>query len=167
MVNVPHSVGIASNQLVTPLIGALHSSTVNSISVVLYMARWVRIAQSVWRLATGWTVWGRIPVEMRFSAPVQTSPGAYPASYMIGTGSFLGVKHPGCSVDHPPLSSAEVKKRVELYLYFLWAFVDFTRVNCTFYLLYKANCDSLSEIFYWLQRIQRQVNRALLARGNT
>jgi len=28
-----------------------------------------------------------------------------------------GVKHQGHGVDHPPLSSAEVKERVELYLY--------------------------------------------------
>ena len=30
--------------------------------------------------------------EARFSAPVQTDPGAYPASCTMGTGSFLGVK---------------------------------------------------------------------------
>jgi hypothetical protein len=35
----------------------------------------------------------------------------------MGTVSFLGVKQPGRSVNHPPLSSAEVKERVELYLY--------------------------------------------------
>jgi hypothetical protein len=29
-------------------------------------------------------------------------------------------------------SSAEVKERVELYLYFMWAFVACSRVNCTF-----------------------------------
>jgi len=28
----------------------------------------------------------RIPVEARFSAPVQTGPGAHPASYTVGTG---------------------------------------------------------------------------------
>ena len=33
----------------------------------------------------------RIPVRVRFSAPVQTGPGAYPASCIMGTGSFLGV----------------------------------------------------------------------------
>jgi hypothetical protein len=53
----------------------------------------------------------------RFSAPVQTGPGAHPASYTMGTGSFPGVKWPGRGVDHPPPSSAEVKERVELYLY--------------------------------------------------
>jgi hypothetical protein len=34
----------------------------------------------------------RIPVVARFSAPVQTGPGAYPASCTMGTGSFPGVK---------------------------------------------------------------------------
>ena len=34
----------------------------------------------------------RIPVGARFSTPVQTSPGAHPASCTMGTGSFLGVK---------------------------------------------------------------------------
>jgi len=35
----------------------------------------------------------------------------------LGTGSFPGVKRPGRGVDHPPTSSAEVKERVQLYLY--------------------------------------------------
>jgi len=34
----------------------------------------------------------RIPVGARFSAPVQTDPGAHPASCKMGTGSFPGVK---------------------------------------------------------------------------
>jgi len=54
---------------------------------------------------------------MRFPAPVQTGPEAHPASCTMGTGSFPGVKWPGRGVDHPPPSSAEVKERVELYLY--------------------------------------------------
>ena len=37
----------------------------------------------------------RIPVEARFSAPVQTGPGAHPASYTMGAGCFLGVKRSG------------------------------------------------------------------------
>ena len=43
----------------------------------------------------------RIPVEARYSTPVQTGPGAYPASYTTGTGSFPGVKRPGRDVDPP------------------------------------------------------------------
>jgi hypothetical protein len=58
------------------------------------------------------TRWGA-----RFSTPVQTGPGAYPASCTMGTGSFPGVKRPGRGVDHPPSSSAEVKEIEELYLY--------------------------------------------------
>jgi len=51
------------------------------------------------------------------SAPVYTGPGAQPSSHTMGTGSFPGVKRPGCAVDHPLPSSAEVKIRVELYHY--------------------------------------------------
>jgi hypothetical protein len=35
----------------------------------------------------------------------------------MGTGSFPGVQRPGRGVDHPLSSNAEVKERVELYLY--------------------------------------------------
>jgi len=35
----------------------------------------------------------------------------------MGTGSFPGVNLPGRGVYHPPPPSAEVKERVELYLY--------------------------------------------------
>jgi len=52
----------------------------------------------------------RIPVRggAIFSAPVQTRPGAHPASYTVGTGSFLGEKRPACGAD--------VEGRVELYI---------------------------------------------------
>ena len=65
----------------------------------------------------------------RFSAPVQTGPGAYPASYVMGTGSLsLRVKRPGRGIDQPPSSSAEVKERIELYLYSpsgpFWPFLE-------------------------------------------
>ena len=53
----------------------------------------------------------------RFSASDHTGPRTHPASYRVGTGSFLGVKRPGRGIDHPPPSSAEVKEREELYLY--------------------------------------------------
>ena len=64
----------------------------------------------------------RIPAEAKFSAPVQTGPGAYLDSYTMGTGIFRGggrglVKWPGRGADHPPSSNAEVKEKVELYIY--------------------------------------------------
>jgi len=55
-------------------------------------------------------------VGARFFAPVQTSPGAHPATCIMGTGSLLGVKQPGRGIDHPPPSSTEVKERVKLYI---------------------------------------------------
>jgi hypothetical protein len=48
--------------------------------------------------------WGRF-----FFAHVQTGPGPYTASCIMGTGSFLGVKRPGCGADHSSPLSAEVK----------------------------------------------------------
>jgi len=73
---------------------------------------WAGIAQSVQQLATGWTVRGSNPGGGRFSAPVQTGPGAHPASYIMGTGFFPGVKRPGRGIDYTPPSSAEVEGRV-------------------------------------------------------
>jgi hypothetical protein len=51
----------------------------------------------------------QILVGARFSAPVQTGPGAHPASCTMGTRSFPGVKRPGRGANHPPPSSAEVE----------------------------------------------------------
>jgi hypothetical protein len=54
--------------------------------------------------------------------------------------SFPGKKQPGRGVDHPPPSSAEVKERVQLYLYFpsgpLWAVLGFTYLYLYLYLSY-------------------------------
>jgi len=51
----------------------------------------------------------------RFSSPVQIGSEAHPASYIMDTGSFLGVMWPERGLDHP--TSAELKERVELYLF--------------------------------------------------
>jgi hypothetical protein len=54
----------------------------------------------------------RIPVEARFSAPVQTCPGSHPASCTMGTGFFPGGKmRPGRAADHSPPSSAVVMEK--------------------------------------------------------
>jgi len=55
--------------------------------------------------------------KARFSAPVQNGPGAHPAFYTMVTGSFQGENRPERDFDHLPLSSADVKERVALYLY--------------------------------------------------
>jgi hypothetical protein len=54
---------------------------------------------------------------VKFSATVQTGPGAYPATHTTGTESFPVVKWAGRGVDDPHPSNAEVKERVDLYLY--------------------------------------------------
>ena len=53
----------------------------------------------------------------RFSAPVQTGPGAHPASCTMGTGSFPWVKRPERDADHPPSSKRRGHEMVQLYLY--------------------------------------------------
>jgi hypothetical protein len=55
--------------------------------------------------------------EAIFSAPVQTGSGNHPASYTMGIVSFSRVKRLGCGVDHTLPSSAEIKERVETYVY--------------------------------------------------
>jgi hypothetical protein len=75
----------------------------------------------------------RIPVRARFSAPVQIVPGAQPASYTMGTGSFPGVKY-GRGVTltpHPFLEPRSWKSRA-IPLLPLWTFVACSRFNFTF-----------------------------------
>jgi len=48
--------------------------------------------------------------EGRFSATVQTAPGAHPASYTMGSASFSGVKWTGRGIHHPPPSHTKVKE---------------------------------------------------------
>ena len=62
----------------------------------------------------------RIPVWVRSSVPVQT--GIWTPFSVIYNGYRIpvpGVKRPGRGVNNPPSSSAEVKERVELYVYFI------------------------------------------------
>jgi hypothetical protein len=64
-------------------------------------------------IATGYVLDGP-RIESRWGARlfthVQTGPGAHPTSCTMGMGFFPGVKRPGRGADHPPPSSAEVKK---------------------------------------------------------
>jgi hypothetical protein len=60
----------------------------------------------------------RISAEAKLFASVQTYPRAHPASCAMDTGSLPPeLKRPESSVDHTKTSSAEVKERVEPYLY--------------------------------------------------
>ena len=79
----------------------------------------------------------RIPVEARFSAPVQTGPGAHPASCTMGTGSLPGVKRPGRGANpYPHLQCRGLKKGRAIHLPTLRALVAYK--GGTFYRLLKS-----------------------------
>jgi hypothetical protein len=67
------------------------------------------------RFLRAWRSGDRIPVGARFSAPVQTGPGAQPASCTMGTGPFPGVESGrGVTMIPHPLLVTSSKKGVEL-----------------------------------------------------
>ena len=64
----------------------------------------------------------RSPVGARFSAPVQTGPGAHPASCTMGTGSFPGVNSGrGVTLTPHPLLVPWSRKSIDVPLLPLWA----------------------------------------------
>jgi len=78
----------------------------------------------------------------RFSAPLQTGPGAHPASCIMGTGSFPGVKSGrGVTLTHHPLVVPWSRKctAIPLLLYGQYglyrASVPVQGVHFTFYLV--------------------------------
>jgi hypothetical protein len=77
------------------------------------MMPWDGTAQSVKRLATGWTVRGSNPDKGEI---LQTRPdqpwGPSTLLHNEQLVSLPGVKRPGCDVDHPPPPIAEVKEIV-------------------------------------------------------
>ena len=89
----------------------------------------VGMASSLWAACSG----HRIPVVTRFFAPIQTGPGAHPASYTMRTGSFPGVNRPRRGVDHPPHLVQRLKKDYGYISPPLWAFVMCSTLNFIFY----------------------------------
>ena len=77
-------------------------------------------------IATGFGLDGpRIESRWERDFPsVQTNPVAHKAFYTMDTWSLLGVKRPELGVYQHLPSGAEVKERVEPYLYFLMGFRD-------------------------------------------
>jgi hypothetical protein len=81
--------------------------------------RWAGIAQSVLRFATGWTVRESIPVG-GWDFPHPSKPPLGPPSLLHkGYRVFPGGKAAGAWRWPPTPSSAEVKERVQLYIYSL------------------------------------------------
>ena len=92
-------------------------------------------------LRSGWSV-DQLLEGVRFSAHIQTGPGAHPASYTMGTTrSFLEVKWPRYGADHPPPHRVlKLRKSRPIHLLPLWAFIACSRVNftLTFYLVWQT-----------------------------
>ena len=82
--------------------------------------QWAGIAQPVQRLTVGWMVLESSPGEGKI---FRTRPDRlWGPSSLLYDGyrvSFPRIKRPGRGVNHPPTSSADVKEKVELYLYSL------------------------------------------------
>jgi hypothetical protein len=90
--------------------------------------------QSV-ELTTGGTIRGLIPGwSYIFRTLLYRARGPPSLLYDGYRVSFRGVRRPGRAVNHPPPSSAEVKDRIELYLYFFsgpsWPFLGRTILFC-------------------------------------
>jgi hypothetical protein len=52
----------------------------------------------------------------------------------MGTGSFSEINRLVRGADHPPPSSAKVRKRRAILLLYFWAFIDRSRVSFIVYL---------------------------------
>ena len=79
--------------------------------LLCYYDERARIARSVLRLATGWTVRVSHPGVARFSASVQSGPGAHPSSHTMGTGSpSRGLQQQVRGFDQPHHLAAMLKK---------------------------------------------------------
>jgi len=82
-----------------------------------------------------WTVQGPNPCGGKVFCSCPDQSWVHQASYTMGNRSFLQIKQPGHGIYHPPASSAEVKERVELYLYSLSVpFMACSKVNFTYLL---------------------------------
>ena len=124
--------------------------------VLVYKTPVAGIAQSVLRLATGWTVQGSNSGGASISAPFQTGSGVHTTPNTMGTGSFPGVKRPGRGVDHPTPSGVEVEGRVELYFCSPSGFVACSRLNFLqdntfkyFRLLHDCLTNHLTSFWYF------------------
>jgi len=92
-------------------------------------------------------------VGARFSAHVQTGPEAHPASYVMGTGYFPGVKQPRRD-DCLPNLKPRLKKEKSFTSTPLRAFVDFSRVNFILYTIkiykYRQNTTKFIILYrFW------------------
>jgi len=98
----------------------LVSSTVTVKTIGIFYAVYFHVRYSDW-LRAGRSG-DRIPVGVRFSAPVQNDPGAHPSSCTMGAGSFPRVKSGwGVTLTPHPLLVPRSRKSKAIPLLPLWA----------------------------------------------
>jgi len=98
----------------------------------------------------------RVPVGARFSAPVQTGPGAHPASCTMGTGSFPGVKSGrGVTLSPHPLIVSWSRKSRAIPLLPLWAVRLVQGCTLPSFYLHLHQCFSTAGPWYQLYRAAR------------
>jgi hypothetical protein len=126
-----------------------------------------RVAQSVQRLATGWTVRRSNPGGVR-DFPNPSRPALWPTQPPVQweLGHFPVVKRLGDGVNRPPIRSAEVKERVQLYVYFpLQPSWQVTRWTSTFIFRLKyAGSARLSSLLECFLRQTMHFNKVLIRR---
>ena len=92
----------------------------------------------------------------RFSAAVQTGPGDHPASYIMGTGSFLGLNRTGRDVKNPPHQVPSLKKEWSYTSAPPPGFVVCSKVNFTFTFIFTSMLVSLEHIYFIFQTIDEE-----------
>jgi hypothetical protein len=90
-----------------------------------------RVAQSVWRLTTGWMVRGPNPGGGEIFRTCPDRSWGPPSPLYNGYRVFLGGKAAGHDADHPPPSSVEVTKEDSYTSTPFWVFGACSEVNFT------------------------------------
>ena len=105
--------------------------------VRIFQSIWTGIAQSVWRIATAWTVRGSNSDGSEIFCTRPDRPCIPPSPLWSGYRvSFLGLKRPGAWGWQSALIYRRGKKRVDLYLHFPpGPFVAYSNMNFGFYLI--------------------------------
>ena len=160
-----HSTSVCLKQLVVTW------QTVTKLYTDLYRMSNSLDFQSQW-LTMDWTVWELNPggAEISHSHPDQHW-GLPNVLYNGDQVSFPEEKVPGHGVEHPPPSSAKVKKRVELYIYSIsgpsrplvgWNIIMWSGSNCLLLMLYT---NPICQIFPTV--LIREASRFCLKRAVT
>ena len=160
------------NWLTPVLTGSILNITVN-------MTECIRLTE-FWAILCIFNDWlragrsgGRMPVAARFSATVQTGPGAHPSSCTMVTGSFLGVKcGRGVTLTSHPLLVPWSWKGRAIPLLPLWAVRPVQSLSactrCALYLYFCALPLTLKlDVFFAVASYIRPIRRGVVTHRKT